>query len=169
MQRFPFIDTGRVQLRPAREDDQARIQDLVTGLSPRARYLRFFNGVRALTPAWLERFTRADPCGDLSVLATSSGNVVGMAQYSADPYPARADFAVVVSDRWQGMGIGSALIAHLLRAARGAGFEELHAEVLTENNAMLRVLRSAGFRIRRDPDTALVLHAYFSCNAAVAA
>ena len=169
MPRFPFIDAGRIRLRPAHADDQAGIQDLVTGLSSRARYLRFFNGVRELTPAWLERFTRADPRGDLSVLATMSGNVVGMAQYSADPYPARADFAVVVSDRWQGMGIGTALIAHLLGAARGAGIEEVHAEVLTENNVMLRLLQAAGFRIRRDPETALVLHAHFNCNAAVAA
>lgn len=169
MRLFPFIEAGRIQLRRARADDQPRIQELVTGLSARSRYLRFFNGVRELTPAWLERFTRADPHGDLSVLATSGGKAVGMAQYSADPYPASADFAVVVSDRWQGMGIGRALIGHLLHTARGAGFEEVHAEVLTENHAMLRLLQSAGFRIRRDPDTALFLHAHFSCNAAVAA
>lgn len=169
MRQFPFIDARPVEFRPARGDDETRIQSFVTGLSARTRYLRFFNGLRELTPAWLERFARADVRGDFTLLCLSGNAVVAMAQYSADPYPRRADFAVVVTDAWQGLGIGKALIARLLSAAGGAAIETMHAEVLTENRTMLGLLHAAGFRIRRDPETSLVLHADVSCNPTVTA
>ena len=168
MRRFPFIEQP-VALRPAHAGDRPRIQSFMTGLSARTRYLRFFNGLRELTPPWLERFTRADPRADFTLLCMSGNAVLGMAQYSADPYPSRADFAVVVADAWQGLGIGSALLARTLNVAREAGMERMHAEVLAENRTMLGLLQANGFRVRRDPDTSLVLHADVSCNRTVAA
>jgi len=142
-------------------EDQARIQALVRGLTPRTRYLRFFNGLRELGHAWLERFTRAEPRGDFSLLALAraTGAVVGMAQYSADPYPGRADFAVLVADGWQGAGIGKRLVSGLLAMARASGFQRMEADVLAENRAMLQWLQRLGFRVQRDAGSALFHHA----------
>lgn len=148
-------------IRPAAHDDMQRIQALVRGLSPRSRYLRFFNGMRELSPQWLERFTHAAPQSEVTLLALMpvAGSVipVGMAQYAADPYPQRGDFAVVVDDAWQGLGIGARLIDRLSDVARHAGFERLEGEVLAENQPMLRLARALGFAVRRDPESALYL------------
>jgi RimJ/RimL family protein N-acetyltransferase len=60
--------------------------------------------------------------------------------------PGRAEVAFVVVDQYQGQGIGSALLRHLATLARGAGIEELIAEVLPDNTSMLKVFERSGFR-----------------------
>ena len=148
-------------IRPAAPEDKEHIQALVRGLSPRSRYLRFFNGARELTPQLLERFARAVLDSGVTLLALVPDRdrliPVGMAQYATDPYPRRGEFAVVVDDAWQGMGIGARLIDNLVHIARAAGIERLEGEVLAENQPMLRLVRAMGFDVRRDPESALHL------------
>lgn len=149
-------------VRPAGPEDKEQIQALVRGLSPKSRYLRFFNGVRELSPQWLERFARAVPDSGLTLLALVPDRdrliPVGMAQYATDPYPRRGEFAVVVDDGWQGMGIGTRLIDNLIHIARDAGVERIEGSVLAENQPMLRLMRGMGFEVRRDPESALYLN-----------
>ena len=63
--------------------------------------------------------------------------------------------AFVVVDAWQGRGIGSILMRHLIKIAGDSGLKELTAEVLPENAPMLKVFRKFGFKpaSRRDPQT----------------
>ena len=63
--------------------------------------------------------------------------------------------AFVVIDAWQGRGIGSLLLRHLVKIASASGLDELTAEVLPENAAMRKVFEKFGFRPapRRDPQT----------------
>ena len=69
--------------------------------------------------------------------------------------PQRAEMAFVVVDAWQGRGIGSILLRHLIKIAGDAGLHELIAEVLPENRAMLKVFDKYGFKPvpRHDPQT----------------
>jgi acetyltransferase len=155
-----LADVNAIAIRPALKEDRDHIQALMRELTPRSRYLRFFNGIRELSQSLLERFSRADPQTEYTLLALAkdgSGEfVVGMAQYSAGPYPRRCEFAVVIADAWQGMGIGSRLIRSLICTARGAGFERIEGEVLVENHTMIELARRMGFRLRRDPESALL-------------
>jgi ribosomal protein S18 acetylase RimI-like enzyme len=63
--------------------------------------------------------------------------------------------AFVVIDTWQGRGVGSILMRHLIKIASDAGLKELMAEVLPENAAMIKVFGKFGFSPapRRDPQT----------------
>ena len=69
--------------------------------------------------------------------------------------PGRAEMAFVVVDTWQGRGVGSILMRHLVKIANNAGLLELTAEVLPENAAMRKVFEEFGFMpaLRRDPQT----------------
>ena len=58
--------------------------------------------------------------------------------------PGKAETAFFVVDACQGLGIGGALMRHLIAIARGAGLRELTAEVLAENAPMLRVFEKCG-------------------------
>jgi acetyltransferase len=152
-----------VAIRPAARGDRDRIQALVRGLKPRSRQLRFFHGVQELSQPLLERFSRAEARGDYTLLAFAVDRIgeipVGMAQYSAAPYPTRCEFAVVVADAWQGLGIGARLVRGMVSTARAAGFESIDGEVLIENKPMLSLIRNAGFRLRRDFESALLIRA----------
>jgi len=69
--------------------------------------------------------------------------------------PGRAEAAFVVIDAWQGRGVGSVLMRHLIKIANEAGLKELTAEVLPENKAMIKVFGKFGFSPApsQDPQT----------------
>jgi GNAT superfamily N-acetyltransferase len=55
--------------------------------------------------------------------------------------------AFAVIDRYQGQGIGTALMGQLAEIARAAGLRELIAEMLPENIPMLKVFEKSGLRL----------------------
>lgn len=158
----PVHDTLRLRdgtavfLRAARRSDRALIQDFVGTLSVRSRYHRFFSPIHSLSEDLLDRFTSSDPHGRFSVLAfiLQEGREVpvAMAQYVAEPYPLRADFAVVVADAWQRTGLGRKMVETLICVARTAGIEQLEGDVLAENEPMRGLMRVLGFRTRGHGD-----------------
>jgi len=162
-----FADAWRLRdgtlavIRPAAAGDAVAIQGLVRSLTPTSRYSRFFSGIQELSPEWLARFSRAEPRGDVSLLATvlrdGTETLVGMGQYAADPWPERCDFAVLVADAWQGHGLGRRLLRNLECLAREAGFERIEGEVLAHNSTMLGLAHVMGYDVRRTPESALFL------------
>jgi ribosomal protein S18 acetylase RimI-like enzyme len=63
--------------------------------------------------------------------------------------PGSAELAFTVEDDYQGQGIGSALLRHLVSLARAAGLQELTAEVMSDNTPMLRVFEKSGLPLER--------------------
>ena len=70
--------------------------------------------------------------------------------------PGTAELAFTVVDEFQGQGIASALLRHLITLARAAGLREFIAEVLPDNTAMLRVLEHSGLRVQRQRESGVV-------------
>ena len=59
-----------------------------------------------------------------------------------------AEYAALVENRWQGIGLGRALTDRLVEAARDRGIWRLHALVMPGNERMLRLLRGLGLPTR---------------------
>jgi len=58
--------------------------------------------------------------------------------------PGKAEVAFFVVDQYQGEGLGTVLMRHLIVIARMAGIKELTADVLPDNAAMLKVFERCG-------------------------
>jgi acetyltransferase len=58
--------------------------------------------------------------------------------------------ALLVSDPFQGQGLGTALLEKLLEIGRAEGLRRMTADILLENPPMQRILKRLGFRLRRD-------------------
>ena len=67
--------------------------------------------------------------------------------------PGQAEVAFAVVDQYQGQGIGTTLMRHLVAIARGAGLRELVADVLPDNRQMLKVFEKSGLPMstKREP------------------
>jgi RimJ/RimL family protein N-acetyltransferase len=63
--------------------------------------------------------------------------------------PGQAEAAVVVEDRFQGMGVGTILVDRLLDYARTHGVRAFVAEVSHENDRMLAFIRHSGLPFER--------------------
>ena len=89
-------------------------------------------------------------------LAEEAGRsvIVGGSRYIVSEL-GRAEMALIVIDDWQGRGLGSSLVRHLVKLASNAGLQELTAEVLPGNAAMRKIFEDFGFKpaAHQDPQT----------------
>jgi len=76
-------------------------------------------------------------------------DVMSVARYDASQTrdPQRAEFAIVVEDRFQGQGLGKVLLRALADAARANGTRYLGGSTLADNQNMLRFLRGCGYPV----------------------
>ncbi|MEU6716880.1 GNAT family N-acetyltransferase [Nonomuraea sp. NPDC046802] len=128
------------QIRPARPDDEERIRCFLAGLSPHTRTLRFFTGVGAPGAALVRALIAVDERRDALVATTECGEIVAHAM-SFRGSCADVEIAVVVTDRWQGFGLGPRLVDALLLRASVKGARTVGMDVLGENRRVLRLIR----------------------------
>lgn len=61
-----------------------------------------------------------------------------------------AEFAIVVSDEYQGQGLGTHLLKLLIEIGRKEGIELIFGHILPENYTMQRVCKNLGFNVHYD-------------------
>jgi acetyltransferase len=145
-------DGSEVTLRPIRPEDAQRETAFITELSDESRYLRFLSLVRHVTPEMVARFTQIDYDREMAIIATrrdpdDEEEIIGVARYVRDPNPASAEFAIVIADRFQRMGIATKLMGRLMVHARFAGIVRWHGLVLAANSSMLELMKRLGFDV----------------------
>jgi acetyltransferase len=100
----------------------------------------------------LVQFTQVDYDKDIALVAMDSSRerekMLGVARIMTKPGGLDPEFAVLVGDPWQGMGIGAALMQMLLCIAKKRGFETIWGMVLAENRTMLSLGRRLGFEMK---------------------
>ena len=145
---------ARVRVRAIRPDDAPRLVALFDRLDRDTVYHRFFTPMKRLPPDWARRLATVDYRRRLALVAEHEAGVepelVGVARWEPTDDPETAEVAAVVEDRWQNQGLGTVLLADLLRAAEVRGISRFRAWVLADNARMLRLLaRLAEVRERR--------------------
>jgi GNAT superfamily N-acetyltransferase len=135
--------------------DGAALQGYFRGLSVRSRYNRFLGAMSELPKSLLDDFTHAGEDDRFSVIAimTVDGveTIVGEARYGFDAATASLEFGLSIDDRWQGRGIGSALLANLECRAAALGANRLFGDTLRSNAVMIGLARKSGFALKPNP------------------
>ena len=151
------LRNGRVvHVRAIVPSDEEEILQAFEHLSSQSRYMRFMHSVREANRKRLRESLLSLPEKGLAIAATVPAedgiDIVGTATYVLDPDGHSCEFAISVTDDWGGAGLGSALMAALIDAARRRGLREMVGFVLAENRPMLRLAARLGFAILRDPE-----------------
>lgn len=145
----------QIEVRLLQSSDEADMLDLIKRTSTRSLQRRFFAVKRDFSEKERAFFMNIDFRNHVALVALtqkeSRSVIVGGGRYIVFE-TGRAEMAFTVIDDWQGRGIGSILMRHLIKIARSAGLRELIAEVLPENAAMLNVFAKFGFRSVAQPD-----------------
>ena len=150
-----LADGGTVHLRPRRDDDRDAIVEFYARMSEHSRYLRFSAATSSERAGDLESKAVVDLDHHFAVVAELGERIVAVASYHRFE-PGVAEVAFSVADDQQGRGLGTILLEYLAAAAREQGIRRFVAWVLTGNDAMLHVFRSAGFAVERSSDGATV-------------
>lgn len=160
-------DGTPVTIRPIRPEDEPLMVQFHTTLSERSVYLRYFCSLSLSTRVEHERLVRI--CfgsydrgfalvADRKNPDTGQHEVLGVGRFSAINR-AEAEAAVLVSDRWHGLGLGTELLASAARVARAEKFKRLSGEILRDNFATQAIFKKVGFRLRsmEDPSSVAAL------------
>ena len=171
---WPLRGGGEYTLRPIHPDDAEPLQAMMKGLTPEARYFRFVSNMAELPPGMLSRFTLIDYDREMALCAvveeesvaadgakTVRERIIGVSRYITNPDQSSCEFSLVVDGAYGGQGLGTRLMLSIMDVAREKGLQEIIGLVLTQNNGMLKLMRSLGFEVKAypdDPDFRLVTH-----------
>jgi acetyltransferase len=147
---------GSLLLRPIQPEDEPLMVEFHRALSEESIYSRYFEHMTLESRTKHERLVRICTNDDdsFALVAEYPGNVknpraiFGVGRVSRTDDSLTADFAVLINDKVQGRGIGSALIKQLVTAARTCKFQRLTGEVLVANHEMIQVCRRFGFGVQ---------------------
>jgi acyl-CoA synthetase (NDP forming)/ribosomal protein S18 acetylase RimI-like enzyme len=146
-------DGRTAHLRPISPEDTDLLVEFYEQVSAESKYLRFFAPMPRLSDRDVERFTHVDHVDRVAFVLTVGGKMVAVGRYDREPRRPdgsggnEAEVAFLVQDAHQGRGIAQLLLEHLAQAGRERGVDKFVAEVLPENQRMIRIFREAGYQV----------------------
>ncbi len=146
-----LTDGSALRLRAITCDDQDRLLDFFNRLSRHTVYLRFHHLLARLSREEAHRLCNVDYVNSFALVGTigegEQEKIIAVGRYYRLPRPDRAEVAFTVKDTYQGKGIGTHLLEQLADIARRNGIRTLEADVLGENDEMLKVFRDSGYLV----------------------
>ncbi len=144
-----------VKLRFVEPRDAEELQSYFRSLSTRSRYNRFLGAMRELPKSLLEHFIHVGEAEQFSVVATmvidGFETIVGEARYAFHAATSSIEFGLSIDDRWQGHGIGNALLKNMECRAASFGAERLFGDTLRSNDQMISLARQSGYAFTTSP------------------
>ena len=146
----------KVTLRFLEPGDAAELQNYFRSLSAHSRYNRFLGAMSELPRTVLDHFMQVGEHDAFSVIATMKidgvQTVIGEARYALDVESDSVEFGISIDDRWQGRGLGAALLKNMECRAAALGAVRAFGDTLRSNEVMLKLARKAGYAIAPNPD-----------------
>lgn len=154
-------DGTPVSIRPIRPEDEPMMARFHETLSDRSVYFRYFRAMsleHRASHARLARLCFVDYAREMALVAIHQNpaanrpEILGVGRLCRDPGLAQAEFAVIVSDRWQKHGLGTRLLTRLVEIGRKEGLARISGAILSDNVEMQHVCERVGFAVRRSMD-----------------
>ena len=162
-QHYQLTNGTNITIRPIRPEDAILEKNFVQRLSERTKYFRFRQALQELTPEMIVRFTQIDYDREMAFVAvTEDHNLpseLGVGRYMRNPDNHSVEFALVVADDCQCLGIGSKILKTLMQAAKDKGIWFFEAEILATNAAMLGLVKKLGFSVEAIVDNIEIVRA----------
>jgi acetyltransferase len=158
-------DGTRVTIRPIRPEDEPVMVHFHETLSDRSVYFRYFHMMNLEQRVRHERLMRTcfiDYDREMAFVAerrdpeTGAPEILGVSRMTKVHWANEAEVAVVVSDAWQGRGLGKELVSRLLLFGADEKLKRLTADILPENRSVMRVCEKLGFSLRHLLDEEVV-------------
>jgi acetyltransferase len=158
-------DGNNVTIRPIRPEDEPLMVKFHETLSDRSVYLRYFCSLSLSRRVAHERLLRicfGDYDREMVLVAegthpeTGEPRIMGVGRMNRAQAGNDAEVAVLVSDRYQKLGLGQELLSRVIEIARKENVSSVSAEMLTDNIAMQVIMKRLGFKVRTSKDMSSV-------------
>ncbi len=137
----------KVKLRPIKPEDEKRFDTLFKSLSEDSVRFRFFETIKQMSHDTLSRYCNLDYDREVAIVAQlDDSSIIGVVRLILDPEGRNGEFAVMVSDSWHGLGLGSKLTEYIIDIAKDLKLEMIFSEISPENKKMLNLCTNKGFK-----------------------
>jgi acetyltransferase len=150
-----------VTIRPIRPEDEPLLVKFHETLSDRSVYLRYFSPLKLSQRVAHERLTRIcfiDYDRQMALVVehrdpqSGEQQILGVGRLVKLRGTDEAEYAILISDQWQGQGIGTELLRRLIQVGRDERLSRITAEILPDNRAMQQISQRLGFQLKRSID-----------------
>jgi acetyltransferase len=150
-----------VVIRPIRPEDEPLMVKFHQTLSEQSVYRRYFSVLNLSQRTAHERLTRIcfnDYDREIALVAEhrdSTGaepQILGVGRLSKLHGINEAEFALLVSDAWQRLGLGTELLKRVVTVGREEKLQRIIGHILPEDRVMSHLCEKVGFKVSQDAD-----------------
>ena len=153
---WTMSDGTKTLIRPIKPEDEPMERELFKRISKQTEYFRFFENLGKVTHEMLIRYTQIDYDREIALIAKVDENgedvMAGVVRLVADANNDAAEFAILVTDQYQGKGLGNKFMNVIMEIAEQRKIRKVYATVLNANTVMLHMFRKRGFTIKYEDD-----------------
>lgn len=151
-------DGTSILIRPVRGEDEPAMRRFFESLSDETVVSRFGLLSKSITHEKLVRFCQIDYDRELafvSVVGEAGKEIIGDATLNKLPDLENAELSFMISDQWQGKGVGNVLMDYCIWVAREIGLKSLWMEIQKDNVRMINFGGKYGFRQTYDDEDSI--------------
>ncbi|MCS7468052.1 bifunctional acetate--CoA ligase family protein/GNAT family N-acetyltransferase [Stieleria sp. ICT_E10.1] len=154
-------DSTAILLRPIKPEDEPMWHRLLASCSPESLHMRFRYMFKASSHEMATRFCYIDYDREIAIVAEDEDDghrkLLGVCRLVADADHHEAEFAILVGDPWQGIGLGSVLMDYCLGICADWGIRSVVAEMAPRNSRMITMFSNRGFVMDRSQSDDVVI------------
>ncbi len=138
-----------VLLRPIKPEDEFMWLEMFQSLSEESIRYRFFQMLKDTPHEVRVRYCNIDYDREVAIVAElmegGRRKLLGVSRLNIEPDGKHGEMSFLVSDRYQGLGLGTKLVDYTLDIAKEKGVENLYAIMLPDNYRAISLTRKMGF------------------------
>jgi acetyltransferase len=158
-------NNSNVTIRPILPEDEAKMVKFHATLSDRSVFMRYLQPMVLQERVVHDRLSQICHCDyDREIALVTEGRdekneriIMGVVRLSKLYGTEEARLSILISDPYQGMGLGSELIRRALDIARDEHLKSVSAILTDDNHAMRRVVEKLGFQLEPYENSGLLL------------
>jgi acetyltransferase len=140
-----------VLLRPIKPEDEPMWLEMFQSFSEEAIRYRFFQLIKDTPHEVRVRYCNIDYDREIAIVAELSEEnrkrILGVGRLSIEPDGKTGELAFIIGDQWQGQGLGTKVVDHVLEIAKEMGVETVYAIMLPDNRRALNLTKKMGFKL----------------------
>jgi acetyltransferase len=154
-------DGTEVVLRPIKPEDEPMWHELLGSCSKESIRYRFSSLIKQTTHEMASRYCYIDYDREIAIVAEveeeDRRKLIAVGRLVADANHEEAEYAVLITDSWQGRGLGGLLTDYCVEVAKRWGVKRIVAETSKDNLRMITTFRNRGFAINDEQEEDVVM------------
>jgi acetyltransferase len=147
-----ILKDGRsVLLRPIKPEDEPLWEEMFESFSDESIHYRFFQILKETSHETRVRYCNIDYDREIAIVSEINEKgrrkILGVARVSLEPDRKTGEIAFIVVDQYQGAGLGTKMVDHVLEICKDMGVEKVYAIMLPDNFRAINLMKKMGFTI----------------------